>query len=145
MFLFISVASNSKANQNQMNNNNQAPKPPPKKSVSMRDESMPDVGREVWVNFKRPISVSRGITLKTMIFFGLCPNPHVDIINATVTPLLVLKVLLSIWKDAFTYVSFQPTTHSNEKWPSRNGACASWPRLWEDWWVWEREIFWSKT
>jgi len=41
------VVSNSKANQNQMNNNNQAPKPPPKKSVSMRDESMPDVGRDV--------------------------------------------------------------------------------------------------
>jgi len=41
------VVSNSKANQNQMNNNNQAPKPPPKKSVSMRDESMPEVGRDV--------------------------------------------------------------------------------------------------
>merc|ERR550534_2473288 len=41
------VVSNSKANQNQMNNNNQAPKPPPKKSVSMRDESMPDVARDV--------------------------------------------------------------------------------------------------
>ena len=47
IFLFISVVSNSKANQNQMNNNNQAPKPPPKKSVSMRDESMPEVGRDV--------------------------------------------------------------------------------------------------
>ena len=51
--LFILVVSNSKANQNQMNNNNQAPKPPPKKSVSMRDESMPDVGREVWVNLEK--------------------------------------------------------------------------------------------
>ena len=45
--LFYSVVSNSKANQNQMNNNNQVPKPPPKKSVSMRDEPMPDVARDV--------------------------------------------------------------------------------------------------
>ena len=74
------------------------------------------------------------------LFFGLCPNPHVDIINATVTSLISFESTCK--KYALTYVSFQPTTHSNEKWPSRNGACASWPRLWEDWWVWE--IFGSK-
>ena len=44
---YYSVVSNNKATQNQMNNNNQIPKAPPKKSVSMRDDSVPDVARDV--------------------------------------------------------------------------------------------------
>ena len=49
----------------------------------------------------------------------------------------------SDWVKGNSYVYFQPTTHSDEKWPSRDGSCASWSWLWEDWWV--CEIIWSNV